>query len=78
MKKISLTLPIMVMVLFAESQPFICGTSLLTDADGFQYHTVLMGTQCWTQENMRTIHYANGLPDVQLFFCKIIKPRLTV
>jgi len=62
MKKISLTLPIMVMVLFAESQPFICGTSLLTDVDGFQYHTVLMGTQCWTQENMRTIHYANGLP----------------
>lgn len=62
MKKFLLTLPIMVIALFADSQTFECGTSILTDVDGFQYHTVLMGSQCWTKENMRTIHYANGLP----------------
>jgi uncharacterized protein (TIGR02145 family) len=52
----------MVIVLLAGAQTFECGTSILTDVDGFQYHTVLMGSQCWTKENMRTIHYANGLP----------------
>jgi uncharacterized protein (TIGR02145 family) len=62
MKKFLLTLPIIAIVLLAESQTFECGTSILTDVDGFQYHTVLMGSQCWTKENMRTIHYANGLP----------------
>jgi len=62
MKKFVLTLSIVVMVLLAGAQTFECGTSILTDVDGFQYHTVLMGTQCWTKENMRTVHYANGLP----------------
>ena len=62
MKKLLLTLPVMVIVLLAGAQTFECGTSILTDVDGFQYHTVLMGSQCWTKENMRTIHYANGLP----------------
>lgn len=35
-----------------------CGT--LMDADSNVYHTVLLGTQCWMKENLRTTHYADG------------------
>ena len=34
----------------------------VTDYDGNIYNTVQIGTQCWTKENMRTTHYANGDP----------------
>ena len=38
-----------------------CGGSYkVTDRDGNQYGTVLIGNQCWMQENLRTTHYANG------------------
>ena len=33
---------------------FTCGTSKMTDADGNEYETVQIGTQCWTKTNMRT------------------------
>ena len=32
----------------------------VTDYDGNVYNTVLIYNQCWTKENMRTTHYANG------------------
>ena len=32
----------------------------VTDYDGNVYNTVQIGDQCWTRENMRTTHYANG------------------
>lgn len=32
----------------------------ITDYDGNVYNTVQIGDQCWTKENMRTTHYANG------------------
>ncbi len=35
-----------------------CGT--LMDADSNVYHTVLLGSQCWMKENLRTTHYADG------------------
>ena len=38
------------------------GTPTVTDYDGNVYHTVQIGTQCWTRENMRTTHYSNGDP----------------
>jgi uncharacterized protein (TIGR02145 family) len=41
------------------------GTPFVTDYDGNVYKTVLINGLCWTRENMRTKHYANGtgIPD---------------
>ena len=35
--------------------------TIVTDYDGNNYSTVLIGTQCWMAENLRTTHYANGV-----------------
>jgi len=34
--------------------------SSVTDYDGNVYHAVLIGSQCWMAENLRTTHYADG------------------
>ena len=39
---------------------FTCGTSKMTDADGNEYETVLIGTQCWTKTNLRSTKAADG------------------
>jgi uncharacterized protein (TIGR02145 family) len=36
------------------------GTPTVTDIDGNVYNTVQIGTQCWTQSNLKTIKYCNG------------------
>jgi len=36
-----------------------CGTTI-TDIDGNSYNTVLIGSQCWTKENLRVRRYNNG------------------
>jgi uncharacterized protein (TIGR02145 family) len=62
LKIVHLLVLVITCIPMSNAQTFDCGTSMLTDVDGYQYHTVLMGSRCWTQENMRTTHYANGQP----------------
>ncbi len=37
-----------------------CGTA--TDADGNEYRTVVLGSNCWTRENLRTTKLSDGTP----------------
>ena len=39
---------------------FVCGTSTVSDADNNSYNTVQIGTQCWTQSNLKVSKYRNG------------------
>lgn len=39
---------------------FACGTSTVSDVDNNSYNTVQIGTQCWTQSNLKTSKYRNG------------------
>ena len=50
-------------VSFTTSAPapsFACGTSTVSDVDNNTYNTVQIGTQCWTQSNLKTSKYRNG------------------
>jgi uncharacterized protein (TIGR02145 family) len=40
--------------------PFTCGTSTVVDIDNNTYNTVQIGTQCWTQSNLKVNKYRNG------------------
>ncbi|MFM8513541.1 MAG: FISUMP domain-containing protein, partial [Bacteroidota bacterium] len=39
---------------------FTCGTSTVVDVDNNTYNTVQIGTQCWTQSNLKVSKYRNG------------------
>ena len=50
---------------YGEERFFVpgdCGTLVFSDYDGNPYGTVQIGDQCWMRENLRTTHYANGMP----------------
>ena len=36
------------------------GVATVTDYDGNEYNTILIGNQCWMRENLRATHYASG------------------
>jgi len=44
----------------AAAPSFTCGTSTVTDVDNNTYNTVQIGTQCWTQSNLKVSKYRNG------------------
>ena len=44
----------------SEPATFTCGTDKMVDANGNEYETVLIGTQCWTKTNLRSTKAANG------------------
>ena len=45
-----------------EATAFRCGTSLVSDHEGNTYHTIQLGNQCWTKENMRCTTSPKGAP----------------
>lgn len=45
---------------FTAVEDFVCGESIVTDIDGNDYNTVLIGTQCWLSENLKTTRHSNG------------------
>jgi uncharacterized protein (TIGR02145 family) len=57
-------------VSYGEERTFTtddCLDITATDYDGNVYHTVKLGTQCWTKENMRATHYSDGSTDSYYF-----------
>jgi uncharacterized protein (TIGR02145 family) len=47
----------MFLILFSS-----CSRNIVTDADGNIYHTVRIGRQVWTVENLRTTKWSDGTP----------------
>jgi hypothetical protein len=64
MKKISQFIFVPILILGA-SYLTSCekkGSGLPVDGDGNEYHTVVIGTQTWLKENLKTTHYCGGAP----------------
>jgi uncharacterized protein (TIGR02145 family) len=43
----------------SPATPFACGDQI-SDFDGNSYNTVLIGSQCWMKESLKSVHYSDG------------------
>ena len=60
MKKSVLTLLTIIAILFSAQAQDVRNCGTVTDIDGNEYQTVIMGKECWLRDNLRTMHYADG------------------
>ena len=51
---------------YGEEKSFTTWGNPILDIDGNEYHEVVIGTQTWLVENLRTKHYKNGDPILNL------------
>ena len=53
------------------------GLATVTDIDGNTYNTVMIGSQCWLKENMKTTRYATNMPLMSSTVATTEKPYYT-
>lgn len=60
MKKFSSITILCALVLTVCAQTATNCPATVSDYDGNVYKTILIGSQCWTKENLKSAHYSNG------------------
>ena len=60
-EEVSFTTTVVVGIPAGDAQPCPAAATV-TDYDGNVYNTIKIGEQCWMKENLRTIHFPDGMP----------------